>query len=222
MCGRYQLARQDPNAIGVRFGFDERGIDPDALGRLNVSPTEQIVTVAADGPKAMRWGLVPSWAKGLREGPEPINARSESAATKPPFSRLIGRADRRCLVVADGWYEWMKPEHPKGAKTPFLYTIDGGELFAFAGLCDYAKIEGEWLASAAILTTTANSVCAPVHDRMPCVLADREAEAAWLSEELDAGAATELLGPVESARVGVVPVDSAIFKRRPDGDMSLF
>jgi putative SOS response-associated peptidase YedK len=169
----------------------------------------------------MRWGLVPYWAKGLRQGPEPINGRSETCAEKPPFKGLVGRGRRRCLIVADGWYEWLKPEHPKGQKTPFVYRVDGGELFAFAGLFDKATIDGEPLISATILTTRANSVCAPVHDRMPCILADREAEAAWLSEDVDAAAACELLAPLDSSRVQAAPADPSIFKRA-DGALSLF
>jgi putative SOS response-associated peptidase YedK len=222
MCGRYQLAQTHPDAIGVRFGFDERGIDPDALGRLNISPTEAVLTVTQDGPKIMRWGLVPYWAKALRAGPEPINARSETCADKAPFKGLIGRGRRRCLIVADGWYEWLKPEHPKGEKTPFLYRVDGGELFALAGLFDKATIDGQPVVSATILTTRANSVCAPVHDRMPCVLADREAEAAWLSDAVDAAAACELLAPLDSARVQASPADRAIFKRSGESALSLF
>ena len=93
---------------------------------------------------------------------------------------MFKRADRRCLVVADGWYEWLRSENPKQPRIPFRYTVDGGELFAFAGLFGFAKIGEEWVTSATILTTGANEVCAPVHDRMPVVLGGPEEEAAWL------------------------------------------
>jgi putative SOS response-associated peptidase YedK len=221
VCGRYRLAQQNPDAIGVRFGFDERGIDPDALGRLNISPTEPVLTVTGEGPKTMRWGLVPRWARALRAGPEPINGRAETAAAKAPFAPLLARGERRCLIVADGWYEWMKPEDPKGQKTPFLYRVDAGSLFAFAGVWDRATLNGQEIVSAAVLTTSANAVCAPVHDRMPVVLPDREAEVAWLSEDIDAAGATELLAPLASARVEAEPADRSIFKRA-DAALSLF
>jgi putative SOS response-associated peptidase YedK len=222
MCGRYRLAQQDPTSFAARFGFDERGIDPDTLGRLNISPTDAIAAVTSDGPKTMRWGLVPPWARALRAGPEPINGRSETCASKTPFAQLVARGDRRCLVIADGWYEWMKPEHPKGEKTPFLYRVDGGGPFAFAGVWARARLGGEEVLSAAILTTGANAVCAPVHDRMPCVLADRDAELAWLSGDVDTAAAVELLAPLEEARVQAAPVDRALFKRVDDDALSLF
>ena len=206
----------------MRFGFDERGIDPDALGRLNICPTESILTVTGDGPELMRWGLVPSWARALREGPEPINGRAETCTTKAPFAKLVARADRRCLVIADGWYEWLRPENPKGAPVPFVYHVDGGGPFALAGVWDRGRIGGQPLLSAAVLTTEANAVCAPVHDRMPCVLADEEAEAAWLSDDVDAGAAAELLRPLDAARVTAEPADPAVFRRVDDPKLTLF
>ena len=87
MCGRYTLTEVDPHKIASRFGeFDEHGIDPDTLGRFNVCPTETIVTVDSEGPRAVRWGLVPSYAKKLNQGPMLINARNETVATKAPFA----------------------------------------------------------------------------------------------------------------------------------------
>ena len=118
-----------------------------------------------------------------------INARAESVAAKQVFARLLERPERRCLVIADGWYEWLKSEKKGEPRVPFRYTIDGGELFAFAGLCDVAKIDGEWVPSATILTTTANAISAPVHDRMPVVLGGPDEEAAWMQ-----GGDLELLG----------------------------
>jgi putative SOS response-associated peptidase YedK len=218
MCGRYTLTEVDPHKIAARFGeFDEHGIDPDTLGRFNVCPTETIVTVDSEGPRAVRWGLVPSYAKKLNQGPMLINARMETVATKSPFARLIERPERRCLVLADGWYEWLKPENPKGEKIPFRYTIDGGAPFAFAGLWGWAKIDEEWIASATILTTTANGVSRPVHDRMPCVLASPEAEAAWLSPDVDVPAALEFLTPLADERTSVAPANPAVNKAGVEG-----
>ncbi len=180
-------------------------------------PTETILTVDGEGPRAVRWGLVPSYAKAIGQGPMLINARVETVATKAPFAKLLARPERRCLVPADGWYEWLKPETPKGEKLPFRYTVDGGAPFAFAGLWGWANIEEEWIASATILTTTANGVCRPVHDRMPCVLVGDEAEAAWLSADVDVPAALELLTPLEDARCAAAPANPAVNKAGVEG-----
>jgi putative SOS response-associated peptidase YedK len=218
MCGRYTLTEVDPGKIASRFGdFDEHGIAPGTLGRFNVCPTETILTVDGEGPRAVRWGLVPSYAKAVNQGPMLINARVETVATKAPFAKLLARPERRCLVPADGWYEWLKPETPKGDKLPFRYTVDGGAAFAFAGLWGWANIDEEWIASATILTTTANGVCRPVHDRMPCVLVGDEAEAAWLSAEVDVPAALELLTPLEDARCAAAPANPAVNKAGVEG-----
>ena len=170
MCGRYTLTQVGPQLVDERFQLGEVAIEPATLGRFNVCPTEDILIVTHKGPRAVRWGLVPSWSKAVGQGPLLINARSETVASKKVFSRLLERPERRCLVIADGWYEWLRSEKKSEPRVPFHYRVDGGELFAFAGLCDVAKIDGEWVPSATILTTTANEVCAPVHDRMPVVL----------------------------------------------------
>jgi putative SOS response-associated peptidase YedK len=116
---------------------------------------------------------------------------------------------RRCLVLADGWYEWLKAEKKTAPRIPFRYTVDGGTVFAFAGLYDGT--------GAAILTGPANEICAPVHDRMPCVLADPDAEAAWLSREVPVAAAAELLGPLPSDRVSVAAANPAVNKAGVEG-----
>jgi putative SOS response-associated peptidase YedK len=212
MCGRYTLGKVDGDAIADRFGLSE---PPEAqtLGRFNVCPTEAVAAVCADGPRTVRWGLVPPWARALGKGFQPINGRSETAAAKPPFAALFGRADRRCLVIADGWYEWLRSERPGGDRVPFRYTVDGGELLAFAGLWDDRRVGGERVASATILTTRANAVCAPVHDRMPCVLAGPEEEAAWLAGAADA----ELLLPLAEHRVTVAAANPAVNRAGVEG-----
>src|SRR5918998_1688425 len=163
MCGRFTETKVDPGLVAARFGVLESAVPGDTLGRFNVCPTEPVLAVDAErAPRALRWGLIPPWARALRAGPEPINARAESLRDKRLFAPLIATAEHRCLVVADGWYEWLRPEAPKGQRVPFRYTVDGGELFAFAGLWHEGRIGSERIASVTLLTTTANAVCAPV------------------------------------------------------------
>jgi putative SOS response-associated peptidase YedK len=222
MCGRFTATMVDPHRIADRFGVREQAIPGATLGRFNVCPTEQVLAVCAgvdDGRVArdLRWGLVPPWARKLRSGPEPINARAESLLSKRLFAPLLARADRRCLVIADGWYEWLRPERPRGERVPFRYTVDGGAPFAFAGLWDENRVDGARLASVTVLTTAANSVCAPVHDRMPCVLDSPDAEAAWLSPDVDADAALELLTVLAADRTAAAPANPAVNRAGVEG-----
>ena len=216
MCGRFTLTKIDGHGIAQRFDVPQ---DPEdaTLGRYNVCPTEQISIVSVKEEErrvmAVRWGLVPTWAKALGKGREPINARSETVATKKPFADLYARPERRCLVLADGWYEWLRSENPKQPRVPFRYTVDDGELFAFAGLFGYAKIGEEWVTSATILTTGANEVCAPVHDRMPVVLAGPDEEAAWLAGADD----PVLMAPLAAARTTARPANPAVNRAGVEG-----
>jgi putative SOS response-associated peptidase YedK len=201
MCGRYTLSTVDGPDIAQRFGLLTPPPD-ETLGRFNVCPTETIATVVAPGEAAaVPWGLRPFRKQSFA----PINVRSESAAQRFKWLMTGGR----CLVLADGWYEWLKEERKGAPRLPFRYTVDGGAPFAFAGLYDGT--------GAAILTTAANAVCAPVHDRMPVVLPDPEAEATWLSGDVDVDAALELLVPLEDARVSVAPANPAVNKAGVEG-----
>ncbi len=216
MCGRYTLTTPGGRALAERFDVaDADGFDPATLGRFNVCPTEPIAIVTADGDRAVqtvRWGLVPPWAHELGKGFQPINARAETAAFKPPFAELWERPERRCLVLADGWYEWLKAERKGADRIPFRYTVDGDAPFAFAGLWGRRRIRGELVHSALILTCPANRVCAPVHDRMPCVLAGAEEEAAWL-----AGESEGLLEPLDEGCTTVAPANPAVNKAGVEG-----
>jgi putative SOS response-associated peptidase YedK len=218
VCGRYTITTNLGKTITDRFGVaGGDGPVPETLGRFNVCPTEPIAIVAGeDGSRrvrTVRWGLVPPWARALGKGFEPINARSETAAAKSPFAALMDRADRRCLVVADGWYEWLRPERKGEPRVPFRYTVDGGAPFAFAGLWDARRVGGERVDSATILTTEANAICAPVHDRMPCVLAGPDEEAAWLAGDDD----PELLAPLDGARTAVAAANPAVNRAGVEG-----
>src|SRR3954449_317970 len=222
MCGRYTLTTKIGQDIADRFGVSEAAaFDPATLGRFNVCPTEQVAVVtgpeASRAVRSLRWGLVPPWARELGKGLQPINARAETAQTKSPFAKLMADPAHRCLVLADGWYEWLKPERKGGARVPFRYTVDGGAPFAFPGLWDERRVNGERVGSVALLTTRANAVAAPVHDRMPVVLAGPEEEAAWLSGELDAVALTELLVPLAAERTAAAPANPAVNKAGVEG-----
>ena len=210
MCGRYTLTTPGGRALAERFALaDPDAIDPQTVGRFNICPTEPIaVVIAEDDARAvrtMRWGLVPPWAHALGKGFQPINGRSETAATKAPFAELLARPERRCLVLTDGWYEWLKAEKKGGERLPFRYTVDAGGPFAFAGLWGRRRIGADLVHSACILTCAANAVCAPVHDRMPCVLAGPDEEAAWLAGETDG-----LLAPLVAERCAVAPANPAV------------
>jgi putative SOS response-associated peptidase YedK len=215
MCGRYTLTTPGGRALAERFVVED-AFEPATLERYNVCPTEDIAIVAAEGDArvvhTVRWGLVPPWAHELGKGFQPINGKSETAAAKAPFAELMARPERHCLVLADGWYEWLKAEKKGGERIPFRYTIDGGGPFAFAGLWRRRRIAGELVLSACILTCAANSVCAPVHDRMPCVLAGPDEEAAWLAGEGDG-----LLGPCAAERTTAAPANPAVNKAGVEG-----
>jgi putative SOS response-associated peptidase YedK len=219
MCGRYTLTTRIGQDVADRFDVrDSASLAPETLGRFNVCPTEPVAVVTAErAARALRWGLVPPWARELGKGLQPINVRSETVATKKPFATLLPEAGHRCLVLADGWYEWLKPERKGGARVPFRYTVDGGELFAFPGLWDERRVGGERVGSVTLLTTQANAVAAPVHDRMPVILPGPEEEAAWLSEELDVPALTELLAPLDPRRTTVAPANPAVNKAGVEG-----
>jgi len=124
---------------------------------------------------------------------------------------------KRCLVLADGWYEWLRPERRGEPRVPFRYTLDGGAPFAFAGLWDVGRVGDGSVASATILTTAANEICAPVHDRMPCVLAGPGEEAAWLSGDLAPEDLAELLLPLASERTRAAPANPAVNRAGVEG-----
>lgn len=201
MCGRYTLSTVDGPEIAQRFSL----INPpseETLGRFNVCPTETVAAIATPGEATgVQWGLRP-----FKNGSfAPINVRSETASKR--FKWLMDRG--RCLVLADGWYEWLKAEQKGQQKLPFRYTVDDGSLFAFAGVYDGTGV--------AILTTEANEICKPVHDRMPVILDGPEAEAMWLSEDVAIPEAEGLLIPFPSERVSVAPANPAVNRAGVEG-----
>ena len=212
MCGRYTLAGTTPDQLRERFPLGE---SVEIRRRFNVAPGDDVLAVVMrDGaPRGalLRWGLVPPWADDPKVGFKMINARAETVAEKPAYRDAFQR--RRCLVIADGFYEWQRD----GARQPFHVQRSGGEPFAFAAIGSAWKDpRGEWLRSCSIVTTTANELVAPIHPRMPVILEPTD-ESVWLDPETPAERAQELLRPLPVGLTRVRPVSKAVNDARYDG-----
>jgi putative SOS response-associated peptidase YedK len=188
MCGRFGFARK-VDAVRASFGFDN---DPGVAFKPVFAPTDPVPAIRrrADGSRALhglRWGLVPSWAKGLEVGVKMFNARAETLAEKPSFRDALGR--RRCLILADGFFEWQKREGPEGesrGKQVWRMERPDGAAFAFAGLWErWQGADGIRTDTCTIITTAANETLRPIHDRMPVVVEAGDYEA-WLDKETPA------------------------------------
>ena len=175
MCGRFTLISSVAD-LQLRFGFEMDS--PAPAPRYNIAPTQSVLAVVNDGERRgemMRWGLVPSWAKDIKIGSRMVNAVSETASTKPAFRSAFRR--RRCLVLADGFFEWRREAKQR---FPIYFSPASGEPMAFAGLWEnWQSPEGDWIRSCTILTTAANSLIEPIHNRMPVILSS-ETEPLWL------------------------------------------
>ena len=214
MCGRFTQT-QDLKVLIERFGFTAP--DVELSPRYNIAPGQiaAVVTADAEGGRALellRWGLVPFWAKDEKIGYKLINARGETLHEKPSFRNALQK--RRCLVLADGFYEWQKVP---GGKQPHYFRLAGGEPFAFAGLWEqWDKGESdEPLRTFTIVTTTPNELVGPVHDRMPAILS-ADAEDAWLDPALEADAARALIRSFPAAEMDSWPVSKAVNSPRTD------
>ncbi|MDX6637797.1 MAG: hypothetical protein QOJ01_1308 [Solirubrobacterales bacterium] len=218
MCGRYTLTNPDPVKLRQRFLVGESAMEFEP--RFNVAPTDAVPAVRRDddGERELgrlRWGLVPGrWAE-KRSGRPLINARMESLSTQPAFAESF--RERRCLIPADGFYEWRADEL---GKTPCWITRSDGELFAFAGLWAALPARasgdaGEMLHSCAIVTGPPNELMRPIHDRMPVIL-HPSAEEAWLDPELAEADLLDLLVPPESGLLEVREVADLVNDVRND------
>jgi putative SOS response-associated peptidase YedK len=191
---------------------------PAGTGRFNIAPTEDVLAIVSPKGEAearlLRWGLIPPWANDLRSAPKMINARMETVASKPAFRGLIPKASRRALQLADGYYEWLKPEKRGQPRQPFFFQVDGGIPFAFAALWTPANVGGEWIESVTLLTcdSATNRIAAPIHDRMPVILADREAQLAWLDPTLGTEDALELCDTLQTERLSAQAANPAVNK----------
>jgi len=209
MCGRYRLSRRKQI---IEEHFDTVSGTEDWNPRYNIAPT-QPVPIIRRHPKEpirelslFRWGLVPSWAKDPSVAARMINARSETAGTKPAFADAL--KSRRCLVPADGFYEWQRTGK---AKQPYCFEINDGELFAFAGIWDrWIEASGRPLETCSILTTTPNAVALLVHDRMPVILSPDSYDF-WLDPGLKhVETVSEFLRPCEARLMRCYPVSTRV------------
>jgi putative SOS response-associated peptidase YedK len=215
----------------AKDGSEAKEKSPPGFGRFNVAPTQEVLVVRASPEpeeaergereaRLMRWGLVPVWAKDLKVGYRMINAKKENLLKSRAYGPLLDKYRHRCLIVADGFYEWMKAEDPKQPRQPWHFQVDGGEPFAFAGLCtrkewsdpDERGYDDGYLYTCTLVTTTPNEVVAPVHDRMPSILPSPEAEAAWLRPDLSAEDAVAMCGPLDARRMSSAPANPALNK----------
>ncbi|MGH9027002.1 MAG: SOS response-associated peptidase [Acidimicrobiia bacterium] len=221
MCGRF-VSVSSPDLLAQRFHADEISLaDGAKAADYNVTPRAQIYVVRRRSTgetqlSTAQWGLVPSWTKDPKVGDRQINARAESVATKPPYRRAFEK--RRCLIPADGFYEWHH-ERGKKRRQPVFIRARDGEPLALAGLWEVWREneDDDWLRSCTIITTTANELLAPIHNRMPVILP----ESAW-ERWLDPGnddreALAKLLVPAAGATLEMWPVSPLVNSPQNNG-----
>jgi putative SOS response-associated peptidase YedK len=217
MCGRYALA-QEHEALRIRFGFSEESAPAFTHSpRFNIAPT-QIAPIITNGQemklRAMRWGLIPHWAKDAAIGNSLINARADTVAEKPSFRDSFKK--RRCLVPATGFFEWKKEPLSK-SKQPFFIGARNRDIFSFAGLWSLWKNPetAEEMLSYTILTTEPNELMREIHNRMPVMLpAEREKD--WLDLASSPGLLRELLAPYPAELMDAFPVSKVVNSPRND------
>lgn len=207
MCGRYAITLP-PEAVRSYFGFSDQ---PNFPPRQDVRPTQPVPIVRLENGERrftlVRWGFIPGFVKDEKEFPLLINARSETVFEKASFRNAIKR--RRCLFVADGFYEWQKLDDKGRKKRPFLIRRPMQGPLALAGIWEcWQSKDGSEIDTAAILTTSANAVLAAIHDRMPVILEPRQFDA-WLSPETANSDVTRMMQPLDDDALELVPLDAA-------------
>jgi putative SOS response-associated peptidase YedK len=216
MCGRYRLSRRK-EVLAEHFDTDFDDLDWEP--RYNIAPTQPVPVirrVEVHSPRRaamMHWGLIPSWNADSKIAAQNINARSETAASKPSFRDPLRK--QRCLVPGDGFYEWKRAAK---AKQPFFFEVGDGAVFALAGLWDrWQGPDGRVLETCTILTTTPNDLLADVHNRMPVILAPEHNEL-WLDPGMqDVKRAASLLKPYDANLMRKFPVSTRVNVVTNDG-----
>jgi putative SOS response-associated peptidase YedK len=214
MCGRFTLT--EPAYIAAKFELDNFApVEPEFYEpRFNVAPTQRIVVIpTADGQRvarSMRWGLIPVWAKDAKVGSAMINARAEGVATKPAFRSAF--KERRCLIPADGFYEWQPTAR---GKQPYRITLADGCMFAFAGLWERWRDPktDQWIESCCIVTCAPNELTERFHDRMPVILGDADYNT-WLTGTSEEALALLKAYPADEMRA--YPVSTQVNSARSD------
>ncbi|MCB1919603.1 MAG: SOS response-associated peptidase [Candidatus Competibacteraceae bacterium] len=213
MCGRF-IQSTSGEMLAERF---QLSTVPILTPRYNVAPSQSVLAIhqGESGQReavALRWGLVPAWSPEPRTSYSTINARAETVADKPTYRHAFRR--RRCLIPADGFYEWRKVG---SRKQPYCIAPADGQPLAFAGLWERWERDGQILESCTILVTQANAVIAPIHDRMPVIL-DPQDEARWLDPAItDPAVLKPLLASCPPERLRLWPVGTAVNATRQDG-----
>lgn len=217
MCGRFTLVTP-AGRLAEAFGLSD--VPPEIPPSYNVAPGGEIAAILADGDarrlEMLRWGLVPSWADDPGIGARMINARSETAPEKPSFRRAF--RGRRCLIPADGFYEWKREGGDRGGKQPYHFRLPDGRPFAFAGLWESWEKGDEPLRSCAILTTEADESMRAIHHRMPVVV-PVASYGAWLDPGADEEELKALLAPGSAANEALeaYPVSRSVNSPANDG-----
>ena len=206
MCGRFTLS-QTAEALAQTFHVQIPDFEP----QYNIAPTQMVLAVLYNPEtkkrtlKQLRWGLIPSWAKDPGMGAKLINARAETVAEKPAFRSAIKQ--RRCLIVADGFYEWQQQA---GKKQPFYFRLQNGQAFGFAGLWEHWKSSETQISSCTILTTWSNELLQPIHDRMPVILKQQDYDL-WLDPQVQTPEPLQqLLHPYPTEAMTAYPVSTIV------------
>ncbi|MCL6642414.1 MAG: SOS response-associated peptidase [Candidatus Bipolaricaulota bacterium] len=214
MCGRFSLTLS-AEQIAARFGVS---VPENYRSRYNIAPTQEILALVADSQgrhcETFRWGLIPHWAKDPKIGNKLINARAETLFAKPSFRDAV--KGRRCLIVADGFYEWRQTS--QGRRVPVYVRLKSKEPFGFAGLWDvWSSPEGQTLKTCTIVTTEPNELIKPIHDRMP-VIVPRELEELWLDPSFKSRHELEgVLHPYRVEELELFAVSSLVNSPANDG-----
>ncbi|MCB9009711.1 MAG: SOS response-associated peptidase [Ardenticatenaceae bacterium] len=217
MCGRFALMTSTEQ-LAMQFDVPETAVNalPPSVPRYNIAPTQPVAAIrlAENGQREFtffRWGLVPSWAKDLNIGSRMINARSETVAEKPSFRTAFKR--RRCLIPADGFYEWQKQG---SGKQPMFIRPVAERPFALAGLWEvWRDPDGSALQTCTILTTTPNELMAPIHNRMPVIVEPEDFDL-WLNPEPNPEQGLHLLRPYPAEKMTAYPVSTTVNNPRND------
>jgi putative SOS response-associated peptidase YedK len=232
MCGRYASARKKHELLEEFQVEQDAEPDKELNADYNVAPTKNVYAVLSRVPKdaeravrqlrVVKWGLVPAWAKDPSIGSRLINARIETVAEKPSFRQAF--AKRRCLLPADGYFEWMPVEGEKKKKQPYFIHPEDGGVLAMAGLYEFWKDPSrddddplKWLVTCTVITTNAEDHLGRIHDRMPMMI-ERERWQEWLDPKLtDTEQASRLLIPAEQGRLTAYPVSTDVNNVRNNG-----